>query len=89
MWRHNDRALNDEEYCSKREDTIRQSLTEHDVPVIAWSWMQCRVRQYIMKYGKQRAKESQDERDSLERLYSRQLHEADLEAINTAIRLQC
>jgi exonuclease III len=36
MWRHNDRALNDEEYCSKIEDTIRQSLTEHDDPVIAW-----------------------------------------------------
>jgi hypothetical protein len=41
-----------------------------------------------MKYGKQHAKESRDERDSLERLYSRQLHEADPEAINTVIRLQ-
>jgi hypothetical protein len=88
MWSHNNRALNDEEYCSKIEDTIRQSLTEHDDPVIAWSWMQCRVRPCSMKYGKQRAKESRDERASLERLYLRQLHEVDQEAINTAIRLQ-
>jgi hypothetical protein len=41
-----------------------------------------------MKYVKKGAKESQDERDSLERLYSRQLHEADPEAIYTVIRLQ-
>jgi hypothetical protein len=73
MWRNNNRALNDDAYCTLMEDTIEQALTEHDNPVIAWTWMQCKVRQAAMSYGKARAKEKKTERDKLEDLYSAQL----------------